>query len=198
MSTPGRESAIETAGVPPERIELPAVGAVLRRHRLDDLDAVQTVIEMSRDHLRPWMPWADQSRDETATFLERSVANWDARHDFGYLVTELAGGAVLGGTGLHNRLGAGALEIGYWRRVDASGRGLVTTWSAALTLVGFTLPGIERMEIHCDVANEPSAAVARRLGYTLDRIEDKPITAPGELGRSMIWSCRPGQLVSAG
>ena len=185
----------ETTQVPPERIDLPAVGALLRRHRLDDLDAVQAAIEMSRDHLRPWMPWADQSRQDTATFLARSVADWEAGKDFGYVVTDLDDGSVLGGTGLHGRLGADALEIGYWRRVDAAGRGLVTTWSEALTLAGFALPGIERMEIHCDVANEPSAAVARRLGYTLDRIEDKPITAPGELGRSMIWSCHPGQLV---
>ena len=54
---------------PPECIELPAVDSVVRRHRLDDLDALQQAIEESRDHLRPWMFWADQTRDETAMFL---------------------------------------------------------------------------------------------------------------------------------
>ena len=43
------------------------------------------------------------------------------------------------------------------------------------------------MEIHCDEANVRSAAVPRRLGYRLDRIEDDDVTAPGEIGRSMIW-----------
>ena len=43
------------------------------------------------------------------------------------------------------------------------------------------------MEIHCDEANVRSAAVPRRLGYRLDRIEPDAITSPGELGRMMIW-----------
>ena len=179
---------------PPEVIELPTVGARLRRHRADDLDAVHAAIELSRDHLRPWMPWADQTRQATGEFLERSVAEWDAGHDFGYLAIDDADGSVVGGSGLHSRIGEGGLEIGYWRRADAGGRGLVTTWSAALTQAAFALDGVERVEIHCDEANVASAAVPRRLGFTLDRIEDKPITAPGELGRSMIWTCRPGQL----
>jgi RimJ/RimL family protein N-acetyltransferase len=32
-----------------------------------------------------------------------------------------------------------------------------------------------------------SAAVARRLGYRLDRIEEEPPDAPAERGRRMIW-----------
>ena len=43
------------------------------------------------------------------------------------------------------------------------------------------------MEIHCDEANVRSAAVPRRLGYRLDRIEDDEVTAPAETGRSMVW-----------
>ena len=179
---------------PPEVIELPTVGARLRRHRVDDVDAVHEAIELSRDHLRPWMPWADQTRQDTGEFLERSVAEWDAGEDFGYLAIDDADGSVVGGTGLHNRIGEDGMEIGYWRRSDAGGRGLVTTWSAALTNAAFALEGIERVEIHCDEANVASAAVPRRIGFTLDRIEDKPIAAPGELGRSMIWICRAGQV----
>ena len=47
--------------------------------------------------------------------------------------------------------------------------------------------------MHCDEANV-SSAVPRRLGFTLERIEDKPILAPGELGRAMIWTRRPGDM----
>lgn len=42
------------------------------------------------------------------------------------------------------------------------------------------------VEIHCEEANVRSAAVPRKLGYVLDRI-DNAIEAPGETGRSMIW-----------
>ena len=73
---------------PPEDIELTEVGAVLRRSRVVDLDALQEAIEESRDHLRPFMFWADQSRDETAGFLERSEAGWDGGQEFGYLIRD--------------------------------------------------------------------------------------------------------------
>ena len=172
---------------PPEEIELPEVGARLRRHRADDLDALHTAIEESRDHLRPWMPWADQSRADTATFLRGAVERWDAGAEFGYVIVDGADSDVLGGGGLHRRVGPKGLEIGYWRRASAGGRGLVTALARALTGVAFAMPGVDRVEIHCDEANTASAAVSRRLGYTLDRLDDRVVTSPGERGRTMIW-----------
>jgi RimJ/RimL family protein N-acetyltransferase len=172
---------------PPERIDLPTVDAVARRHRLDDLDALQQAIEESRDHLRPWMFWADQTRDDTATFLRGAIDKWDSGEEFTYLLVGSDGDRVLGGAGLHHRLGPDALEIGYWLRADATGRGLITAAAAALTNAAFALDGVVRVEIHCDEANARSAAVPRRLGYTLASIDDRPSAAPGERGRMMTW-----------
>ena len=172
---------------PPEQIELPAVGVVLRRHRPADLDALHAAIEESRDHLRPFMPFADQARGDTAGFVEVAQREWEEGTGFNYLITEAADGEVLGGCGIHLRVGPDAAEIGYWLRDGATGRGIITAAAAALTDAGLALDGIERMEIHCDEANVRSAAVPRRLGYRLDRIEPDAITAPGELGQMMIW-----------
>ena len=97
---------------------------------------------------------------------------------------------MLGGCGLHDRLGPQAREIGYWRRAGVEGRGIVTASVVALTEAAFTIPGTERVEIHCDEANTASAAVARRAGYRLDRIEDTPVRAPAELGRQQVWLTR--------
>ncbi|MHC4129534.1 MAG: GNAT family N-acetyltransferase [Planctomycetota bacterium] len=72
---------------------------------------------------------------------------------------------VLGGTGLHRRIGAGAGEIGYWIHVDHTNRGLATEAAAALTRVGFQTEKLARLEIHCDPANVPSAAIPRKLGF---------------------------------
>jgi RimJ/RimL family protein N-acetyltransferase len=46
---------------------------------------------------------------------------------------------------------------------------------------------VRRVEIHCDEANIASAAIPRKLGYRLDRIERRMPEAPGESGRLMIW-----------
>lgn len=179
---------------PPERIDVAEVGVVLRRHRLADLDALHTVIEASRDHVRPFMPWADQSRDDTAAFVTKAIDSWDANTDFNYLVAGPASAPlgenehVLGGCGLHSRTGPHALEIGYWLRPDATGRGVMTAVAKRLTDIAFAMPTIERVEIHCDEANVRSAAIPRRLGFLLDRLEERTITTPGEHGRSMIWA----------
>jgi RimJ/RimL family protein N-acetyltransferase len=172
---------------PPERIELPDVDAVMRRHRLDDLDPLYQAIEESRDHLRPWMIWADESRNDIVTFLRGARAKWDAGDEFGYLVVSSDDGRVLGGGGLHRRAGPEALEIGYWLRAGETGRGVITAAAAAWTDAAFALDGIERVEIHCDEANVRSAAVPRRLGYALAEIRNKPPAAPAELGREMVW-----------
>ena len=89
------------------------------------------------------------------------------------------------------RIGPDALEIGYWLRSDFIARGIATTCTAALTKAALALPHIARVEIHCDEANVRSAAIPQRLGYRLDRTDQDEITAPGEIGRSMIWTFPP-------
>jgi RimJ/RimL family protein N-acetyltransferase len=176
---------------PPELIPLADVGIVLRRHRADDLDALHAVIEENRDHLRPFMPWADQARAQTAEFLERAVADWDAGTNFNLLITVPPSGVdpeeILGGTGLHARGAEGSFEIGYWLSEAATRRGVITAAAGRLTDIALAMDGIDAVEIHCDEANLKSAAVPRRLGYVLDRTIERPPAAPGEHGRLMAW-----------
>jgi RimJ/RimL family protein N-acetyltransferase len=173
---------------PPERLE--GDGVVLRRPTPADDARLTAAIAASLEHLRPWMAWADDAaaaperRREHQTRVEEG---WAAGSDFAYLILDPSEGAVLGATGLHRRVGPGAIEIGYWVHVDHGGRGVATAAARIATEAALALPDVERVEIHCDEANVRSAAVPRRLGYRLDRIEDDDVTAPGEIGRSMIW-----------
>ncbi len=172
----------------PDEVALAGTGAVMRRYRRSDLDRLQAAIEVSRDHLRPFMFWADQGREATGQFLSEAVADWAAGRNFNYVLLDDAEGTVLGAGGLHRRSEPDLLEIGYWRRVDAGGRGLVTAMARALTHIGLAVPGNNRVEIHCDVANTASAAVPQRLGYELVKVIDKDPVAPAETGRHQIWS----------
>ncbi|MET9875755.1 GNAT family protein [Actinacidiphila glaucinigra] len=161
--------------------------AVLRRWRTGDLDALDRAISESVEHLMPWMPWAaDHGRDRTADFLARSHEEWATGEAFAYAIT--SDDTVIGGCGLHRRIDAGGLEIGYWLHPRWTGRGLATAAVAALVGEGFTLPGIERLEIHYDAANRSSGAVARRLGFTevaRVRLPEGP-SAPGEVGIEVV------------
>jgi RimJ/RimL family protein N-acetyltransferase len=94
---------------------------------------------------------------------------------------------VIGGFGLHRRIGPGGIEIGYWVHVDYAGQGYATTAAQALTQAGLALDDVTRVEIHTDEANVKSAAIPRRLGYRLDRVFEREPEAPAECGRIQVW-----------
>jgi RimJ/RimL family protein N-acetyltransferase len=89
---------------------------------------------------------------------------------------------------LHTRRGADTREIGYWIHKDHLDQGLITEASAALTKVAFEVDQVHRVEIRCDPKNMRSAAVPRKLGYTLEATfrEDTHLSN-GEWRDTMVW-----------
>lgn len=164
-------------------------GVVLRRLTVDDAPALSRAATESLEHLRPWMPWATPEGTSLETQRERLLGpatmwNSGSGYEYGMFLPD---GTLVGGCGLHRRIGPSALEIGYWVHVARTRRGIATAAAGALTQVGFALRGIERMEIHCDEANIASASVPPKLGYRLTgRIDHEP-EAPGELGSRLVW-----------
>jgi RimJ/RimL family protein N-acetyltransferase len=151
---------------PPERIPLEGTLAIVR---VDPARAAAatTVINESLEHLAPWMAWASEPATEAgmATFMAAGAELWDRCQDFGMSIVDEADGSIVGGTGLHARLGSTGLEIGYWVREDAIGRGIATQVARALTDAAFDIEGIERVRIQCAVDNVRSARVPEKLGY---------------------------------
>lgn len=125
--------------------------------------------------------------EEQRAVSERWGRGWPQGGSFNFGIFDPRGGQLLGVIGTHDRVGPGGLEIGYWCHIDHTGKGVISRASALLTRAVLELPGIDRVEIHCDEANERSAAVPRRLGYRLDRVKEDGITAPAEVGRCMFW-----------
>jgi RimJ/RimL family protein N-acetyltransferase len=175
--------------LPAERIELED-DTNLRWLTVDDAEAVARAVGESLDHLKPWMPWADaQSAD--VEFQRGRLRNQpqqrERAEEWQYGLFGTHDNSLLGSFGLMTRRGPGTLEIGYWLHVDAGNRGHATRAARALTEAGLQVEGIDRMIVVCDEANVRSAAIPKRLGYTLDRVEQRPPEAPGETGRTQIW-----------
>ena len=103
---------------------------VVRPYRPDDAPLLQQAVSESRDHLRPWMPWADshQTVEESLDWINRVRADWITRTNMTCGMFDAAHPTrYLGGTGLHPRdWGVLYFEIGYWIRPTATGRGYVT------------------------------------------------------------------------
>jgi RimJ/RimL family protein N-acetyltransferase len=79
--------------------------------------------------------------------LRRFRSLFDRGEDWIFSICSLDDGDIVGGLGLHPRVGAAGLEIGYWVRAGATGRGLATEAVAAATRLGLTLLGADRIEI---------------------------------------------------
>lgn len=178
----------------PDHIDL--VDVVVRRFTPDDVPALARAMSRNYEHLHPWMSWATPEGVTAAAargFVDDSIAQAAAGSDFVYGIfakpDDEDATTVLGTCGLHDRIAPGALEMGYWLDIDATGRGLMTKAAGRLTELALALPKVTRVEIHCDEANTASAAVPRRLGYTLLGI--RPAARPGgtaDTGRQMVWA----------
>jgi RimJ/RimL family protein N-acetyltransferase len=141
---------------------------VLRCYDLTDAPLLKAAIDGSLEHLRAWMPWAYDDPvllGQMAERLRRFRANFDLGEQYVYGMFTPDEHEVVGGTGLHKRVGDAALEIGYWLRADQLRRGLATEAASALTRAAFDICLVERMEIHADARNTASLGVPRRLGY---------------------------------
>jgi RimJ/RimL family protein N-acetyltransferase len=142
---------------------------VVRCYEPSDVEMLAESVGESIEHLRPWLPWIHSEPEpieEKAQRIRRFRGQFDLGQDFVYGIFNPENTKLLGGTGLHTRLGDRQLEIGYWLHKDYVNRGLVTESTAALVKVAFEVLHIHRLEIHCDPRNVASAAIPRKLGFT--------------------------------
>jgi RimJ/RimL family protein N-acetyltransferase len=161
---------------------------VLRRWQPGDREARYQAIVASFEHLHPWMEWATEppTEQEDRERFERAM-RWPSGSSYNFGIFGGPEPAILGMAAVHDELGPGAVEIGYWCHAAHVGQGVITKSVGALTHLLLGLAHVDRVEIHCDEANKRSAAVARRLDYRLDRMEEDGVNAPAESGRGMIW-----------
>ncbi len=151
---------------PPFRIETDRL--VIRAWRVEDAPLLAEALHESREHLLPWLPWAADEPLPVAhkeELLKTFRRNFLADEDYIYGVLDREETRVLGGTGLHPRVGPRAFEIGYWVRVGETGRGLATETAAALTRAAFERCGVDRIEIRVEPENLASLVIPKRLGF---------------------------------
>jgi ribosomal-protein-serine acetyltransferase len=161
---------------------------VIRSWQESDAEGLGRAVVDNLDHIRPWLPWALSLPDDPAGIQEvmrqwilEAVANPDE------LVGLFIDDGVVGGSGLHPRIGSGGLEIGYWVHRRFTRRGIATTVSSALTDHAFGRPDIDRVEIHHDKANVASEGIPRALGFSLvEEVVEVPQT-PEQSGVHLIW-----------
>ena len=160
----------------------------LRRWVTGDAVALQTAIEESIDHLRPWMWWASREPMDVAERREM-IASWERDWAQGgdVLLGIFVAGKVAGSCGLHRRIDPGGVEIGYWVHPAFLRRGIATRTARLLAAAALARPDISHVEIHHDAANQRSAGIPRKLGFTRVAENPREPLAPNEVGLEWCW-----------
>jgi len=163
---------------------------VVRCSNPSDAKLLADSVTENIEHLKPWMPWVNvepEPLDEKVKRLKRFRGLFDLNRDFHYSIFNPQETQLLGGTGLHTRLGENELEIGYWMHKDYIKQGLTTEATAALIKVAFEIIHIHRIEIRCDPANLASASIPRKLGFTHEGTLRRNLLFHDRWRDTMIW-----------
>jgi RimJ/RimL family protein N-acetyltransferase len=165
---------------------------LLRCYTPGDAEKLLLSINGSLEHLRPWIPWAQDQPQEiewTAKFIRQFRGQFDLGQDAVYGIFDPQEQALIGGTGLHNRVGKDAREIGYWINVDHINRGYATEAVCALIRTGFEIEGLARLEIHCDSENTRSNNIPYKLGFRHEQtLKNHSTDREGRFRDENIWT----------
>jgi ribosomal-protein-serine acetyltransferase len=132
-----------------------------------------TVVEQSRWHLERWLPWVpfNSTPEASQRYAEACAADWDAGRAVRFGIRDRATQALFGVVGLDSCVHLHrSCELGYWLRLDVTGRGLMT--EAARACVAFALERLTVHRIRCAAAtdNYASLRVIARLGFRFEGI----------------------------
>jgi ribosomal-protein-serine acetyltransferase len=150
------------------------------RHE-EDTEAVFNLVEKNRDHLKPWLPWVDGTLtpEDSKKYIVGELENFKNKKtaDFGIFYKEkLIGSMGFNKIDLINE----KAEIGYWIDSDYEGKGIITKCVTAIINYGFNELNLNRIEIKCSALNKRSAAIPKKLSFTLEATlrEDHKIKDP--------------------
>ena len=147
----------------------------LHLHPLDATDSRElwTTVDASRAHLEPWLPWVpfNIDLDSSGRYAEASAADWDAARACRFSIRERSSRRFLGVIGLEAfaHLHESA-ELGYWLRMDACGKGLMTEAGRAVLEWAFGPVNAHRVRVAPATDNHASLSVIRRLGFKFEGI----------------------------
>ena len=166
----------------------------IRRYKSSDAAAFQEAVLSSINHLSRWLSWCTPaySINDAVEWVNSAENSWKAGTDYRFLVEDTKTGAVIGGVGINQIVHQHPVgNLGYWVRESAINRGVCTTAARLATEYAFRELGFQRIEIHIQVDNHASNAVASKLGGEFEGILRNKLMFNGESVRAKCYSIIP-------
>lgn len=161
---------------------------LMRPLELKDAFSMHTALKASFKELKKWMPWAQglASLEDTEYFIHQCIKAWERslqdRNERTLVIMDIKNKYFIGSIGLTPlNLLIPSFEIGYWIDQRLTGQGLMSEAINGLVHYLWAVHYARRIEIHCEVNNEKSANVAKRLNFPLEaKMVNARLTADGK------------------
>ena len=137
--------------------------------KLEDAEELFSLVDLSRNYLRKWLPWVDSNTTskDTKEFIVSARQQYAENRGFHCCIryqTKIAG--IVGFHYIDWR--SQTAELAYWLGEQYQGLGLMTKCCYSLTDYAFKDLDLNRVEILPN--NSKSCAIPERLGFTQERI----------------------------
>lgn len=140
----------------------------LRPYRSGDGQALFSAIEENREQLGRWLPWVGQhqSVDDAENYVRNMAGRWQTRESLILAIFSHDERTLYGGTGFHGfDWTVPSLEIGWFLRESARGRGIATEAVRLCCTLAFEQMKVNRVWGSVDVLNERSVRLFERVGF---------------------------------
>jgi len=154
----------------------------LRQVGPDEAGKFFDIIDNDREYLAKWLPFPafTNTAQDSADFIKSTIQKRIDGLEYGFGI--ILDGELVGHTSLMHVSDSQDPEIGYWIASGASGKGIVTRTTNALTNYGVNELGLKKIIIKADPKNTGSNRIAEKLGYRMDRTEHDD-----RIGLSNVW-----------
>jgi ribosomal-protein-serine acetyltransferase len=138
----------------------------LKLIELRDAERVFDLTNNSRDYLREWLPWLDNTTklEDTEEFIKMSLKGFSENKSMNTVI--IYKGQIVGVAGYNlidwtNKIA----YIGYWLGKQYQGNGIMTRVAKALTDYAINELNIHKVEIRAAVKNKNSRGIPERIGF---------------------------------
>jgi ribosomal-protein-serine acetyltransferase len=144
---------------------------MLKQADVKESDAIYRLLELSRDHLGPWISWVDytQSHGEMKQFIKTVNKKMKEQTDvvlFIWYRGQVAGSVALYDIKWHNQ----SAMLGYWVGAGFEGHGIAQRAVKSMLMYAYYTLMLNRIELRAAVQNERSINLARRLGFQAEGV----------------------------
>src|SRR5690625_95272 len=141
----------------------------MRMLAIRDAEALFQLTDHSRDHLREWLPWVDETKtiDDSRSFIKNSFQIYAERSGLTagiFYKGNLAGIVGFNGFDWKNKIG----YIGYWLATTYQGHGIMTRSVRALTDYAFYVFQLNVFDIRVANKNKRCRSIPERLRFTVE------------------------------